>query len=232
MICSTYFALPKGAENLPKSVKGAGFLNVRSSLPSCSLRSPEDSQDSKIPRFESWNLGNLGGNLGLNLFTSALASCYISRKPRGPVLENTISVAVATSTDKRGFVSSKFWGLVRMYASPLMVLGGMGLPVRMAARLRTCFQHPVHPLCLKTQKVGSLIPVGTQTMNAITQKAIRAATPSPTTGTVPIAHITDVLAAFNAANMAASYIERGSFAAARRKLTQALASINQIKLEG
>lgn len=210
MICSTYFALPKGAENLPKSVKGAGFLNVRSSLPSCSLRTKE----SKTP------------------FTSALASCYISRKPRGPVLENTISVAVATSTDKRGFVSSKFWGLVRMYASPLMVLGGMGLPVRMAARLRTCFQHPVHPLCLKTQKVGSLIPVGTQTMNAITQKAIRAATPSPTTGTVPIAHITDVLAAFNAANMAASYIERGSFAAARRKLTQALASINQIKLEG
>lgn len=210
MICSTYFALPKGAENLPKSVKGAGFLNVRSSLPSCSLRTKE----SKTP------------------FTSALASCYISRKPRGPVLENTISVAVATSTDKRGFVSSKFWGLVRMYASPLMVLGGMGLPVRMAARLRTCFQHPVHPLCLKTQKVGSLIPVGTQTMTAITQQASRAATSSPTTGTIPAAHITDVLAAFNAANMAASYIERGSFAAARRKLTQALASINQIKLEG
>lgn len=210
MICSTYFALPKGAENLPKSVKGAGFLNVRPSLPSCSLRTKEN----KTP------------------FTSVLASCYISRKPRGPVLENTISVAVATSTDKRGFVSSKFWGLVRMYASPLMVLGGMGLPVRMAARLRTCFQHPVHPLCLKTQKVGSLIPVGTQTMTAITQQASRAATSSPTTGTVPTAHITDVLAAFNAANMAASYIERGSFAAARRKLTQALASINQIKLEG
>lgn len=210
MICSTYFALPKGAENLPKSVKGVGFLNVRSSLPSCSLRTKE----SKTP------------------FTSALASCYISRKPRGPVLQNTISVAVATSTDKRGFVSSKFWGLVRMYASPLMVMGGMGLPVRMAARLRTCFEHPVHPLCFKTQKVGSLIPVGTQTMNAITQQASRAATPSPTTGTVPTAHITDVLAAFNAANMAASYIERGSFAAARRKLIQALASINQIKLEG
>ncbi|WP_303230494.1 hypothetical protein [Comamonas kerstersii] len=69
-------------------------------------------------------------------------------------------------------------------------------------------------------------------MTAITQQASRAATSSPTTGTVPTAHITDVLAAFNAANMAASYIERGSFAAARRKLTQALASINQIKLEG
>ncbi len=209
MICSTYFALPKGAENLPKSVKGAGFLNVRSSLPSCSLRTKE----SKTP------------------FTSVLASCYISRKPRGPVLQNTLSEAVATSTVKRGFVSSKFWGLVRLCRA-LMVTGEMGLSVRTPARLRTCFEHLVHLMCFKTQTVGSLIPEGTQTMTAITQQASRAATSSPTTGTVPTAHITDVLAAFNAANMAASYIERGSFAAARRKLTQALASINQIKLEG
>lgn len=209
MICSTYFALPKGAENLPKSVKGAGFLNVRSSLPSCSLRTKE----SKTP------------------FTSVLASCYISRKPRGPVLQNTLSEAVATSTVKRGFVSSKFWGLVRLCRA-LMVTGEMGLSVRTPARLRTCFEHLVHLMCFKTQTVGSLIPEGTQTMTAITQQASRAATSSPTTGTIPAAHITDVLAAFNAANMAASYIERGSFAAARRKLTQALASINQIKLEG
>lgn len=209
MICSTYFALPKGAENLPKSVKGAGFLNVRSSLPSCSLRAKE----SKTP------------------FTSVLASCYISRKPRGPVLQNTLFEAVATSTVKRGFVSSKFWGLVRLCRA-LMVTGEMGLSVRTPARLRTCFEHLVHLMCFKTQTVGSLIPEGTQTMTAITQQASRAATSSPTTGTIPAAHITDVLAAFNAANMAASYIERGSFAAARRKLTQALASINQIKLEG
>lgn len=156
---------------------------------------------------------------------------YTCRKPRGPVLENTISVAVATSTVKRGFVSSKFWAL-RTFAHRFMVLGGMGLPVRMAARLRTCFQHPVHPLCLKTQKVGSLIPVGTKTMTAITQQASRAAAPSPTTGTIPASNISAVLAAFNASNLASSYIERGNFAAARRKLTQALASINQLNLEG
>lgn len=209
MICSTYFALPKGAENLPKSVKGAGFLNVRSSLPSRSLRTKE----SKTP------------------FTSALASCYISRKPRGPVLQNTLQTAVATSTVKRGFVSSKFCGLVRLHPS-MPVTGEMGLSVRTPARLFACFEHLVHLMCFKTQQVGSLIQTGIQTMTAITQQASRAATSSPTTGTVPTAHITDVLAAFNAANMAASYIERGSFAAARRKLTQALASINQIKLEG
>lgn len=164
-------------------------------------------------------------------FTSGALPCYISRKPRGPVLQNTLSEAVATSTVKRGFVSSKFWGLVRLCRA-LMVTGEMGLSVRTPARLRTCFEHLVHLMCFKTQTVGSLIPEGTQTMTAITQQASRAATSSPTTGTIPAAHITDVLAAFNAANMAASYIERGSFAAARRKLTQALASINQIKLEG
>lgn len=41
-----------------------------------------------------------------------------------------------------------------------------------------------------------------------------------------------VLAAHNAAGLAMSYLERENFAAARRKLTQALASINQLNLEG
>lgn len=211
MICSTYFALPKGAENLPKSVKGAGFLNVRSSLPSCSLRAKE----SKTP------------------FTSVLASCYISRKPRGPVRKNTFSVAFATPTDKRGFVMPKFLGLVRLYA-PVQWLRGMVGATRKGVRTATdvFLTTMLHLMRVRTQRVASLNPVGTKTMTAITQQASRAATSSPTTGTIPAAHITDVLAAFNAANMAASYIERGSFAAARRKLTQALASINQIKLEG
>lgn len=208
----TYFALPKGAENLPKSVKGAGFLNVRSSLPSCSLRTKE----SKTP------------------FTSALASCYISRKPRGPVTQKHQIRSGCTSTDKRGFVTPKFLGLVRLNAPAQWLRGVVGATrkdVRTASDVfLTATLHQMHS---KMQTVvSSLIPEGTQTMTAITQQASRAATSSPTTGTIPAAHITDVLAAFNAANMAASYIERGSFAAARRKLTQALASINQIKLEG
>ena len=33
------------------------------------------------------------------------------------------------------------------------VSGGMGLSVRLAARLCTCFQHPVHPLLLKRRRV-------------------------------------------------------------------------------
>lgn len=65
-------------------------------------------------------------------------------------------------------------------------------------------------------------------MTAITQQASCAAASSPTTGTLATTQISTVLAAFNAANMASSYIERGNFAAARRKLVLALASVNQL----
>ncbi len=46
--------------------------------------------------------------------------------------------------------------------------------------------------------------------------------------TIPTTNLTAVLAAFNACNLASCYIERGNFAAARRKLAQALASVNQL----
>lgn len=47
-------------------------------------------------------------------------------------------------------------------------------------------------------------------------------------GTIPLAHLQPVLAAFNACNLASCYLERGNIAAARRKLVQALASVNQV----
>ncbi|WP_423459400.1 hypothetical protein [Ottowia sp. VDI28] len=48
---------------------------------------------------------------------------------------------------------------------------------------------------------------------------------------IPADRLTAVLAAFNAANLASSYIERGNFTAAHRKLVQALASVNQLQAE-
>ena len=59
----------------------------------------------------------------------------------------------------------------------------------------------------------------------------RTAPTQPQQGTIPATHLTAVLAAFNAANLASSYIERGNFAAARRKLVQALSSVNQLQAE-
>lgn len=66
-------------------------------------------------------------------------------------------------------------------------------------------------------------------MTATIQQTSYAPASSPATvGSAPLAQASTVLAAFNAANIASSYIECGNFAAARRKLTQALASINQL----
>ena len=83
------------------------------------------------------------------------ASWHNYGKPRGPVPEKHQSEAVAAPTEKRGFVTPKFWGLVRLHR-PAMVSGGMGRTATPPARLRTCFQHPAHPLRLKTQTVDSL----------------------------------------------------------------------------
>ena len=158
---------------------------------------------------------------------SARTLVYTAPKPRGPVLENTFSEAVAILTEKQDFVSSKFWGLVRLHW-PRMVSGGMGLPARMAARLRTCFQHPVHPLRLKTQTVALVTPEGAKTMTHVTQGRT---TPTPATS-APHPH--QLFAdAVNAASMATWYTRRGNIAAAARKARQHLAALRQLaKLEG
>ena len=70
---------------------------------------------------------------------------YTAAKRKAWCLKNTFGSAVATPTVKRGFVLPRFWGLVRLHW-PYMVSGGVGLPVRMAARLNPCFSHPTHPL--------------------------------------------------------------------------------------
>lgn len=141
----THFASPKGVENLPKSVKGAGFLNVRSSLPSCSLRTKEK----KTP------------------FTSVLASCYISRKPRGPVTQKHHGYEVATPTLKRSFVTPKFLGLVRLHAPAQWLRGVVG-----ATRKGVRTAYPVfltatlHPMHSKMQMVASQTRYGAKTMTA------------------------------------------------------------------
>jgi hypothetical protein len=80
-------------------------------------------------------------------------------------------------------------------------------------------------------------------MTVVTPRASRAAAPTqphagsstpsqaphkPQPDTIPTAHLLPVLAAFNACNLAGLYLERGNIAAARRKLVQALASVNEV----
>ncbi len=151
------------------------------------------------------------------MLPSARALGYTAPVLKSMVLENTKPVEVAAPTFKRGFVLPKFWGLVRLHWFR-MVSGGMGLPARLAARLRACFQHPVHPLRLKTRTVVSLIHAGTKTM-------------TKPQGTKPTHHTTEerrAFAALEAANCAALarwYSARGNVKAARRKAVQLLAAL-------
>ena len=50
-----------------------------------------------------------------------------------------------------------------------------------------------------------------------------------TPAAIPADRLSAVLGAFNASNLASSYIERGNFTAARRKLVQALNAVNQLQ---
>ena len=44
----------------------------------------------------------------------------VTPKAKAPVCEDTSSEAVAAPTEKRGFVMSKFWGLVRLHLSRMV----------------------------------------------------------------------------------------------------------------
>lgn len=155
---------------------------------------------------------------------------YTAHKPRGPVTQKHQIRSGCTSTDKRGFVTPKFLGLVHLHVPAQRLRGVVGATRKDVRTASDVFlTATLHLLHSKMQAVvSSLIPEGTKTMSTITQQATCAAAPTSTTGTLATTQISTVLAAFNAANLASSYIERGNFAAARRKLVLALASVNQL----
>ena len=74
-----------------------------------------------------------------HIFPRRHQAATLAPKPKGPVLQNTFGSAVATPTEKRGFVMPELLGLVRLLHSLSGYGVWWGLPVRMAARLRTCF---------------------------------------------------------------------------------------------
>lgn len=161
----------------------------------------------------------------------AQALGYTACKPKGPVCRSIQSVEVATPTYKRGFVMPRFLAL-RIFARRHMVTGGMGISARTAARLLTCFEHPVHLFRVEAAQVVHLNPVGTKTMTASTQQASRAATPQNR----KIAGIPDPIQlhadAHNALNMAVFYLRQphANVPGARRKAIQALTALRGLSL--
>lgn len=148
------------------------------------------------------------------------------------MLENIKPAEVAAPTIKRGFVTSKFSGVVRSYVLFQLFKGGMGISVRTAARLLACFQHPVHLMRLKTQTVVSFgSPAGIQTMIAITAQNTA---PTPASGSPDTIQLH--ADARNALSMAVFYLSQpqANVAGARRKAVQALSALRglDLRLEG
>ena len=113
------------------------------------------------------------------LLTPAPFGAALSLKPKDPVLNTPLNQRLHTPTDKRGLVTSKFWGVVRLRC-PRMVSGGMGRTARPPARLVPCVQHPAHLLPLSRRTVVFLIQPGIQAMPHVTRaQAAPTTTPAP-----------------------------------------------------
>ena len=69
-------------------------------------------------------------------------------------------------------------------------------------------------------------------MTTLTLASPRAVSATSQPDTIPAHRLHAVLSAFNATNLASSYIERGTFTAARRKLVLALQAVNELQKEG
>ena len=118
-----------------------------------------------------------------------------------------------------------------MRAPTDLVSGGIGLSIRMAARLNPCFARPVHLIRFKTQRVTPLSGSRVKTMTAIT--TVNCANEQAHGALDPIRLHAE---AHNALNMACYYLRQPKVntIAAHRKAMQALAALRCLSraLEG
>ena len=126
---------------------------------------------------------------------------YTARKPKGPVLVTPRSEAVAAPTDKRGFVTPKFLGLVRLHR-PAMV-SGVGSAYPQGRRQGFGLVTTPHAHRRPSQATVALVtPEGAKTM-----------TPTTLGCTTPTSTSTDLHQLFadahNAAAMSRYYLRRG-----------------------
>ena len=151
----------------------------------------------------------------------------IRTKAKAPVCRNTFGQAVATPTDKRGFVIPKFWGLVRLHLSRMVYGHGGGYPQGHPHGLSRVFNHHAHPLRVKTQRVvlksrqGATMPTSPM--------ASRSAAPTTTTVREEQQAFA-LLQATSDATLAKLYLSRGNIPAARRKAVQLLKALQAIEV--
>ena len=172
-----------------------------------------------------------GGPQRVQFFTAQMQRMsYTIRKPKGPVPEKRQTRRGCNPHLQAGFCHAQIPG-AGATASAQHGYGWDGANGNAARTSSGVFFTSCPPYAMKTQTVDFLdSPEGIQSMTAITT-AIRSATPATAQAAIPADHLSTVLGAFNAANLASSYIERGNCAAARRKLVLALQAINQLQAE-
>ena len=157
---------------------------------------------------------------------------YTACKPKGPVPEKRQTRRGCNPHLQAGFCHAQILGTGAPALIP-HVFGRDGANGNVARTSSSVFFTSRPPNAMKTQAVdffGSL--EGSQTMSATLPKMGPSVTATGTPAAIPADRLHAVLGAFNAANLASSYIERGNFAAARRKLVLALQAINQLQAEG
>ena len=157
---------------------------------------------------------------------SALIRGRIRAKAKAPARKNTFEPAVATPTDKRGFVMSKFPGLVRLHRSRMVYGHGGGYPQGRPHGWFRVLNHHAHPLRVRTQRVVLKSRQGATTMSA-SPMASRRAAPTPTTSEQ---QAFAVLQATSDATMAKLYLSRGNIPAARRKAVQLLKALQVMEV--
>lgn len=153
------------------------------------------------------------------------------------VLENTQKTRLHAPTEKRGFVVSKFLAMVRLYRgrapSGAGFMGRMGHAVRMAARRFPCFQHPVHPPCLKTWRVGFKSQNGACTMQTQATGNHAHATTTPNAGQFhPTTHepVKLYITAHNALQRALKGLHTDNYASAVQQAESAIAAMAALAL--
>ena len=151
----------------------------------------------------------------------------IRTKAKAPARRNVFGKAVAAPTDKRGFVMSKFWGLVRLHLSQAVYGHGGGYPQGRPHGFTRVSNRHAHPLRVETHRVVLKSRKGAPTMHPTTSASVRVTT--PTTGKShqfdPIQLHVD---AVNACAMASYYTRKGNHAGAARKAVQAVSALRKL----
>ena len=153
----------------------------------------------------------------------------IPTKPKGPALQNVFEPAVATPTDKRGFVTPKFSGLVRLHRSCMVYGHGGGYPQGRPHGWFRVLNHHAHPLRVKTQRVVLKSQPGATMPHPTTSANVRITTPATGTATNE-AQAFALLQATSDATMAAFYVRKGNIPAARRKAVQLLKALQVMEV--